>query len=132
MKKLYTLSLSLLTISLSLAQATDPFLGTGFLSANGWFSHSGSPLQQTISTGSLTYTGLTTAGNKVQIIAGNTEDLNLASAADITGVAYYSLVLNVTTSTGLAINTDPAGAYFIHTSAGAVQLWEQHIKLSYV
>jgi hypothetical protein len=109
-----------LTISLSLAQASDPFMGTGSLNANGWILHSGTtPGQQTIAAGSLTYSGMTSQGNKTQIIAGNSEDLNLASAADITGTAYYSLLLNVTTATGLVANTDASGAYFVHTSAGA-------------
>lgn len=119
MKKLYTLSLSILTITLSLAQASDPFLGTGSLNANGWLTHSGTAGQQTITAGSLTFSGMTSQGNRTQIIAGNTEDINLASAADITGVAYYSLLMNVTTATGLVANTDASGAYFVHTSQGA-------------
>ena len=113
MKKLYTLSLSILTISLSLAQASDPFMGTGSLNANGWTTHSGAtPGQQTITAGSLNYTGLTSQGNRTQIIAGNSEDVNLASAAPLTGVAYYSALLNLpfnsdgTTISGLNPNTD--------------------------
>jgi hypothetical protein len=114
MKKLYTLLLSLLTITLSLAQATDPFLGTGSLNANGWTTHSGAtPGQQTIVAGSLSYPGLTSSGNRTQIIAGNSEDVNLASAADITGVAYYSALINLPNAAGLALNTDATGNYFL-------------------
>jgi len=122
MKKLYTLSLSLLTISLSLAQAADPFLGTGSLNANGWVTHSGAtPGQQTITAGSLNYPGLTSQGNRTQIIAGNTEDVNLASASPLTGNAYYSALINLPNDTGLALNTDPTGNYFLMmgTTAGA-------------
>ena len=128
MKKLYTLSLSILTISLSLAQASDPFLGTGSLNANGWTTHSGITGQQTITAGSLNYTGLTSQGNRTQIIAGNTEDVNLASAAPLTGVAYYSALINLpfnsdgTSISGLAPNTDLIGNHFLMfgTAAGAV------------
>ena len=129
MKKLYTLSLSILTISISLAQASDPFLGTGSLNANGWTTHSGAtPGQQTIVAGSLNYPGLTSQGNRTQIIAGNTEDVNLASAAPLTGVAYYSALINVpfnsdgTTISGLAPNTDLIGNYFLAfgSASGAV------------
>lgn len=121
MKKLYTLSLSILTISLSLAQASDPFLGTGSLNANGWVTHSGAtPGQQTITAGSLNYTGLTSQGNRTQIIAGNSEDVNLASAAPLTGVAYYSALINLPNTDGLALNTDTVGNYFLMlaTTAG--------------
>ncbi|TBX70663.1 T9SS type A sorting domain-containing protein [Flavobacterium silvisoli] len=121
MKKLYTLSLSLLTISLSLAQASDPFMGTGSLNANGWVTHSGTAGQQTITAGSLTYSGFTTQGNRTQIIAGNSEDVNLASATPLTGNAYYSALINLPNADGLALNTDAVGNYFLMfgTTAGA-------------
>lgn len=127
MKKLYTLSLSILTISLALAQASDPFLGTGSLNANGWVTHSGTVGQQTITANSLTYTGLTSQGNRTQIIAGNTEDINLASALPLTGDAYYSALINLpfnsdgTSISGLAPNTDLIGQYFLMfgSTAGA-------------
>jgi len=122
MKKLYTLSLSLLAISFSLAQGADPFLGTGSLNANGWVTHSGAtPGQQTIVAGSLSYTGLTSQGNRTQIIAGNSEDVNLASAAPFTSNAYYSALINLPNDTGLAVNTDATGNYFLMfgTTAGA-------------
>ncbi|MEO5776711.1 MAG: T9SS type A sorting domain-containing protein [Flavobacterium sp.] len=119
MKKLYTLSLSLLTISLSLAQASDPFMsaaGTA-LNASGWSTHSGTAGQLLITAGSLSYTGLTSQGNKTQLVAGNGEDVNLASAAPLTGVAYYSALINLPNADGLALNTDAIGNYFLMTSA---------------
>lgn len=113
MKKLYFLSLSLLTVSLTLAQASYPFLGTGSLAANGWTTHSGTADQLVITSGSLTYTGLTSQGGKTQLIAGNSEDVNLASAAPLTGTAYYSALINLPNTDGLALNTDTAGNYFL-------------------
>jgi hypothetical protein len=118
MKKLYTLSL-LIASSVTFAQATDPFLGTvgGALNANGWNTHSGAtPGQMAIAAGSLSYSSLPATGNKTQIISGNTEDINLASAAAITGTAYYSAVLNVLNTTGLHPNT-AIGDYFLTFSS---------------
>lgn len=112
MKKLYTLLFLALTSSLSFAQATDPFLGTGSLNANGWSTHSGTAAQLTIVSGSIPYAGMTSAGNKVALVAGNSEDVNLASAAALTGVAYYSAILNVPNTTGLH-PTAVAGDYSI-------------------
>ncbi|RTY91342.1 T9SS type A sorting domain-containing protein [Flavobacterium sp. GT3R68] len=101
MKKLYTL-LFLTIATVSFGQVTDPFLGTGSLNANGWVTHSGAtPGQLTIAPGSITYPGMTTTGNKVALIAGNTEDVNLASSSTLTGVAYYSVIVNVPNTTGL-------------------------------
>jgi Secretion system C-terminal sorting domain len=105
MKKFYTLSLLLVGV-LSFGQASDAFVGTGSLNANGWISHSGStPGQVSIVPGSLTYAGLTSAGNKTQTISGNTEDVSLTSAATLTSVGYYSAVMNVLNTTGLMANT---------------------------
>jgi hypothetical protein len=121
MKKLYTLTL-LIASCAAFAQASDAFLGTGALNANGWVTHSGAtPGQITIAAGSLTYPGFTSQGNKAQLIAGNSEDVNKASAAALTGTAYYSLLLSLPNTTGLALNTDPIGNYFVMfaTTAGA-------------
>lgn len=105
MKKIYTLSL-LLACILSFGQASDAFLGTGSLNANGWISHSGTtPGQVSIIPGSLMYSGLTSAGNKTQTLSGNTEDVSFSSAAPLTTVGYYSAVINVQNTTGLAANT---------------------------
>jgi hypothetical protein len=105
MKKFYFLSL-LFVGSLSFGQASDAFVGTGSLNANGWISHSGTtPGQVSIVAGSLTYTGLTSVGNKTQTISGNTEDVSLTSATPLTSVGYYSAVINVLNTTGLMANT---------------------------
>ena len=117
MKKIYTLSLLMLGM-FSFAQVSDSFTGTGALTANGWISHSGIADQLTISTGSLSYTGLTSVGNKIALVAGNTEDVNKASAASLTGIAYYSAIINLPNTTSLNANT-ATGDYFLMTSATA-------------
>ncbi|RZK01702.1 MAG: T9SS type A sorting domain-containing protein [Flavobacterium sp.] len=117
MKKFYTLCL-LMIGAMSFAQISDSFSGTGTLTANGWVSHSGTADQLTISTGSLSYTGLTSTGNKAVLVAGNNEDVNKASASSITGLAYYSAVLNLPNTTGLHPNT-ATGDYFLMNSATA-------------
>lgn len=101
MKKFYTLFFILLA-SLSFGQFTDTFTGTGLLSANGWTVHSGTtPLS--ISSGSLTYPGLTGGGgNKVALIAGNSEDANKSIGTAITTITYYSTVLNLPNTNGLS------------------------------
>ncbi|AIJ36625.1 T9SS type A sorting domain-containing protein [Flavobacterium psychrophilum] len=106
MKKIYTLSL-LLACTLSFGQASDAFLGTGSLNANGWISHSGTtPGQVSIVSGSLSYAGLTSQGNKTQITSGNTEDVSLSSAAPLTTVGYYSAIINVLNTTGINATGD--------------------------
>ncbi|WP_269240824.1 T9SS type A sorting domain-containing protein [Flavobacterium limnophilum] len=105
MKKFYTLSFILLA-SLSFGQVTDTFTGTGLLSANGWTLHSGTASQLTISSGSLTYSGLTPTGNKIALVAGNSEDVNKSVGTAITTAAYYSAVLNFPNTTGLTTTGD--------------------------
>ena len=113
MKKLYTLSALIMTVA-TFAQVTDSFTGTGALNANGWSTHSGAtPGQLVIVPGSISYPGLTPMGNKTQIVAGNSEDVNLASAAPITATGYYSATLNVLNTDGLAPNSDETGNYFL-------------------
>ncbi len=112
MKKIFTLSL-LTVASFSFGQASDAFAYDGALNANGWTTHSGAtPGQIVTAAGSLTYKGLTTQGNKVVLVAGNSEDINLASAAPITDVAYFSAIINVKSSTELDANTNN-GSYFM-------------------
>ncbi len=121
MKKIYSLLL-LTTCSLSFAQVTESFNGTGALNANGWTTHSGTtPGQLTISTGSLTYSGLSNSGNKVALVAGNSEDVNLSCGTAITAVAYYSAIVNMPNTTGLHPNTAVPGDYSIAlgSTAGA-------------
>jgi len=117
MKKLYTLSL-LMVGALSFGQISEPFTTPGTLNGyNGWIKHSGATAGQLqISSGSLSYTGLSATGGKLSIVSGNTEDVNKPSAANLTGVVYYSAVINVLNTTGLAANT-ATGDYFLMTSA---------------
>ncbi len=111
MKKFYTLSL-LLIGTLTFSQVSDSFTGTGLLTANGWVKHSGTADQLSISANSLSYTGLTSAGNKATLVSGNSEDVNKASASSISGIAYYSAILNLQNTTGLQANT-ATGDYFL-------------------
>lgn len=115
MKKLYILTFALIS-TLGFAQVSTSFSGTGALNANGWSTHSGTAGQLTFSTGSLTYTGLTSSGNKAALVFGNSEDVNKASTSPLTGLVYYSAVLNVPNVTGLHPNT-AAGDYFLATGA---------------
>lgn len=118
MKKLYFLSLALIS-SLSIAQVSTSFTGTGALNANGWSTHSGTSGQLTFSTGSLNYTGLTSSGNKAALVAGNNEDVNIASIAPLTGLVYFSAILNVPNVTGLHPNTATIGDYFLSPASTA-------------
>lgn len=122
MKKLYSFSFLLATCAV-FAQATDPFLSAPGTSLNtaGWSTHSGTAGQTVVIPGSLAYSALPTNGNKTQIVNGNSEDLNLASETPLTGTAYYSAVINVLNSEGIALNTDQVGNYFMSmgSTAGA-------------
>lgn len=122
MKKFYTLSFILLT-TLSFGQITDTFTGTGLLSANGWTLHSGTASQLTISSGSLTYAGLTPTGNKVALVAGNSEDVNKSVGTAITSAAYYSAVLNFPNITGLTTTGDYSIALGAQTGAAVTGLY---------
>lgn len=118
MKKLYTLSFVLLATVASFGQLTESFTGTGLLSANGWVNHNGATGQLSIAPGSLAYTGITTAGNKVALVAGNTEDMNKSLSSPYTTAAYYSVILNVPNTTGLT--NVAAGDYSIAFGGGPV------------
>ena len=125
MKKIYLL-VSLIFISVSFAQLTEDFPGTGALTSNGWLSHNGIANQLTISTGSLTYAGITTTGNKVSLASTNTEDAHKVLSTSITGTAYFSAIVNFPNTTNLiaaapgdysiSMGAGPTGA----TSAGAL------------
>ena len=105
MKKIYSLLLIALT-SVSFGQITDTFLYTGSANANGWTTHSGvTPGQITVATGSIPYTGIVAQGNKIALVAGNTEDINKSCGTAITTVAYFSTVINMPNVTGLHPNT---------------------------
>ena len=111
MKKIYSLLFIALT-SVSFGQITDTFLNTGVLNANGWSTHSGTAGQLTIAAGSIPYSTIVAQGNKIALVAGNTEDINKSCGTAITTVAYYSTVINMPNVTGLHPNT-VAGDYSI-------------------
>ena len=119
MKKLYTLLLLVVT-TVSFGQAASSFFGTAgtTVNTNGWQTHSGTAGQLLIVAGSLTYPGLTSQGNKTQIVSTNSEDVNLSGFTPITTAAYYSGLINVVDVTGLGANTS-AGNYFLSTGATA-------------
>lgn len=106
MKKIYALALVLFT-SASFAQAFDVFSAAAGsnLADNGWAITGGGLVGPVITAaGSLTYTGLTSTGNKAVISTEGAQDVNLASAALILATdntaAYYSALINV-------VNTQP-------------------------
>lgn len=100
-----------------------PFSGTGALNTNGWSSHSGTAGQTLQITSpsdngsSLSYVGLpTTVGNRTQIVAGNSEDMNRqVPTIGNTGSAYYSALIKFPNASGQATNTS-VGNYFMHLS----------------
>ena len=117
MKKV-TLVLGLLISSWVVAQPFEQFNFTGAANANGWTTHSGTSGQlQAITTpsnngSSLSFPALeNSVGNRIQLTAGNNEDVNKA-LSNITGVGYYSFLLNVPTTAGLHANGGN-GDYFI-------------------
>ena len=113
MKSLY-LFLFLFVSFLFKAQTFESFNFTGALNANGWTSHSGTAGQlQTLTSASnsgasLYYNNLPlSVGNRVQLIAGNSEDVNKAITG-ISGTGYFSFLINVPNTTGM----NPNGEYF--------------------
>jgi len=120
MKSLY-LFLFLFISFLFKAQTFESFNFTGALNANGWTMHSGTAGQlQTLTSASnsgasLYYNNLPlSVGNRVQLIAGNSEDVNKAITG-ISGTGYFSFLINVPNTTGM--NT--AGDYFTGFAATA-------------
>lgn len=110
MKKIYTLVTILAASFAANAQAFDSFDYTGALTDNGWNHHSGNTTGEIItSTGSLSYTGITSVGNKAVLSSINHfEDVNLVSTNPITTTAYLSSIINVVDGTDLG-----SGDYFI-------------------
>lgn len=100
----------------SFAQLTETFTGTGFLTANGWANHNGLTNQLSITSGSITYPGITSTGNKVSFVQGNTEDAHKLFPTPITTTAYYSVVVNMPSTTGLS--TFATGDYSIAFGTG--------------
>ena len=120
MKSLY-LFLFLFVSFLFKAQTFESFNFTGALNANGWTTHSGTAAQlQTLTSSSnsgasLYYNNLPlSVGNRVQLIAGNSEDVNKAITG-ISGTGYFSFLINVPNTTGM----NPAGEYFASFGASS-------------
>ena len=97
------------------AQASGTIAGS-----NGWLTHSGTagqilPLTTASDAGnSLSYTGLVApSGNRTAIVGGNSEDINQPVTSGITNIAYYSTLIKLQNTTGLAANTNVAGDYFM-------------------
>ncbi len=120
MKKLYTLSFTLLAIASSFAQHV-PFTGTGTLNANGWTQHSGTTPGQLMiletasdNGNSLSFPGLAAStGNRTSVVAGNSEDVNYPTSAAILTTAYYSALIKPVDNVGMQPNTSVSGDYFL-------------------
>jgi len=111
-------------VGTSFSQAWEPFNYLGAVNANGWTTHSGISGQiQTVNTASnngssLSYPNLeVSVGNRVLLVAGNTEDVNKA-VSNLSGSGYFSFLLNVPNTTGLHLNAN-AGDYFTGFGATA-------------
>ncbi|MFY1046938.1 T9SS type A sorting domain-containing protein [Chryseobacterium sp. GP-SGM7] len=103
MKKIYSLFASLAIAGSFFAQtvvASDNFNYTGALTANGWVSHSGTAGQ------------LMANGTVASLVAGNSEDANLAFSTPYTiasgaiNKADYTATINVANATGLTTTGD--------------------------
>jgi hypothetical protein len=113
MKKGLLFILTILSVN-AFAQAFESFNFTGLANANGWTTHSGTTGQlQADALGSLTYSGLeASTGNKINLVAGNSEDIN-KPISGISGVGYYSVLLNVPSTTGLYANSSTSNEHAI-------------------
>ena len=112
MKKIFTLLSLTSMFFLANAQTqvvNETFTFNGALNSNGWVKHSGTAGQ------------LLADGSKVNLVAGNDEDLNKAFSTDYIinpaelNKTEYTLTLNVPSQTGLAGST-AAGEYFLMLS----------------
>ena len=112
MKKIFTLFSVVSLFAVASAQTNvvnETFTFTGALTNNAWTKHSGTAGE------------LLADGSKVNLVAGNTEDVNKAFSADYIinpaelNKTEYTLTLNVPSQTGLAGST-AAGEYFLMLS----------------
>lgn len=117
MKRILLIS-TLLSAVVSFGQAFEAVNFTGFANANGWTTHSGTAGQiQALTTPSTSGNSLgfplleNSVGNRFGLVSGNTEDVN-KPVVGITGVGYFSYLLNVTNTTGLTA-TAAIGDYHI-------------------
>src|SRR5690554_2315384 len=108
MKKIYALITIVAASFAGNAQASDSFDYTGALTDNGWNHHSGNTTGEVVTTpGNLTYTGINSTGDKV-LLDSNVlfEDVNLASAAPLSTVAYLSAIINYVDDSDLSSGGD--------------------------
>jgi len=118
MKRILLIS-TLLCAVVSFGQAFEAVNFTGAANANGWTTHSGATPGQLLaittpsnSGNSLSFPLLeNSVGNRLQLTAGNSEDIN-KPVLNVTGSGYYSFLMNVPTTVGLHANAG-AGDYFI-------------------
>jgi hypothetical protein len=96
------------------SQAFEAFNFIGAANANGWTTHNGIPGQlQTDNLGSLTFLDLeSSVGNKINLIAGNTEDIN-KPITGISGIGYFSVLINVPSTSGLYSNNSSSNEHLI-------------------
>ena len=112
MKKIFTLFSVVSLFAVASAQTNvvnETFTFTGALTNNAWTKHSGTAGE------------LLADGSKVNLVAGNTEDVNKAFSADYIinpaelNKTEYTLTLNVPSQTGLA-GSSAGGEYFLMLS----------------
>lgn len=121
MKKIYSLTFLLASLA-GFSQTVDDFTGAeaSSLINNGWTHHSGLDStigQMIIIGGNLAYSGISNGGNSTMIVAGNAEDVN-RPVGSLTGVVYYSLIVQLNNADGLNAN-DATGDYFVSLGATA-------------
>ncbi len=111
MKRLLLIPI-LLWAGCSFGQIVDQFNYTTALDATGWVSHGGTAGQMTPTAtasdagNSLSFSGFqASVGNRVLLVAGNTQDVN-KGLTGITGTGYYSFLLKVANTTGMSASGD--------------------------
>lgn len=135
MKKLIAFIFVVAIIGQSYSQLAlyHSFNYTGALNANGWTTHSGTAAQfQSDNAGSLTYPNLASSqGNKVNYVAGNTEDVNYPTSL-VADSAYYSFLLNVPSSSPLSLNSSTTGDNIIgfgQTTGAVLSVFAGQIRI---
>jgi len=90
--------------------------GGADVSGGNWTSYSGTSLPLQVTLGSLAYTDYPSSGigNKVDVINGSAEDAYRQFTTQAEGSKIYAaFLMNVTTTTGLALNTSTTGDYTV-------------------
>lgn len=90
--------------------------GGADVSGGNWVSYSGTTLPLQVTLGSLAYSNYPSSeiGNKVDVINGSAEDAYRQFTTQTEGSKVYAaFLMNVTTTTGLALNTSTTGDYTV-------------------